>query len=267
MSLGSTHSTAVKGRSSTLTRTGRVLPPICITTGKSAEWQAMLYPDLRGGAPQQNEDVSAKGGGPDAQHGGPLRPHLPERQAAAVPDVCQEECVAPPARQQHRRPPRFDCWAGSNLPPSLLPQELDRLKRLSRCVARCVTALADRVWVGLLGMALGQGSWMGLWRAALVWEDGFEQFQWGPPCLMWQGAGGQRRLWGATKVFRLGSVLQRSQREAARQRMLTVALLLMREGGGTSLPDRAQPHPCLVQPSLPQALGTEQLIGDPLDLL
>lgn len=51
-------------------------------------------PDLRGGAPQQNEDVSAKGGGPDAQHGGPLRPHLPERQAAAVPDVCQEECVA-----------------------------------------------------------------------------------------------------------------------------------------------------------------------------
>jgi hypothetical protein len=36
-------------------------------------------------------------------------------------------------------------------------------------------------------------------------------------------------------VFRLGSVLQRSQREAARQRMLTVALLLMREGGGTSL--------------------------------
>ena len=31
MSLGSTHSTAVKGRSSTLTRTGRVAPPICTT--------------------------------------------------------------------------------------------------------------------------------------------------------------------------------------------------------------------------------------------
>ncbi len=30
MSLGSTHSTAVKGRSSTLTRTGRVVPPICM---------------------------------------------------------------------------------------------------------------------------------------------------------------------------------------------------------------------------------------------
>ena len=29
MSLGSSHSTAVKGRSSTLTRAGRVLPPIC----------------------------------------------------------------------------------------------------------------------------------------------------------------------------------------------------------------------------------------------
>ena len=54
----------------------------------------MAYsPDLRWGAAQQNEDVSAKGGGPDAQHGGPLRPHLPEGQAAAVPDVCQEECV------------------------------------------------------------------------------------------------------------------------------------------------------------------------------
>ncbi len=50
-------------------------------------------PDLRRSPPQQNEDVSPKGGGPDAQHGGPLRPHLPEGQAAAVPDVCQEECV------------------------------------------------------------------------------------------------------------------------------------------------------------------------------
>ncbi len=55
----------------------------------------MAYsPDLRRGAAQQNEDVSAKGGGPDAQHGGPFRPHLPEGQAATVPDVCQEECVA-----------------------------------------------------------------------------------------------------------------------------------------------------------------------------
>ena len=51
-------------------------------------------PDLRRSATQQNEDVSAKGGGPDAQHGGPLRPHLPEGQAAAVPDVCQEQRVA-----------------------------------------------------------------------------------------------------------------------------------------------------------------------------
>jgi hypothetical protein len=51
-------------------------------------------PDLRRSPTQQNEDVSAKGGGPDAQHGGPLRPHLSEGQAAAVPDVCQEECVA-----------------------------------------------------------------------------------------------------------------------------------------------------------------------------
>jgi len=42
MSLGSTHSTAVKGRSSTLTRTGRVLPPICITKGTPAECQAVL---------------------------------------------------------------------------------------------------------------------------------------------------------------------------------------------------------------------------------
>ena len=50
-------------------------------------------PDLRRSPPQQNEDVSPKGGGPDAQHGGPLRPHLPEGQAAAVPDVCQEEGV------------------------------------------------------------------------------------------------------------------------------------------------------------------------------
>ena len=55
----------------------------------------MAYsPNFRRGAAQQNEDVSAKGGGPDAQHGGPFRPHLPEGQAAAVPDVCQEECVA-----------------------------------------------------------------------------------------------------------------------------------------------------------------------------
>ncbi len=51
-------------------------------------------PNLRRSAAQQNEDVSAQRGGPDAQHGSPLCPHLPEGQAAAVPDVCQEECVA-----------------------------------------------------------------------------------------------------------------------------------------------------------------------------
>lgn len=51
-------------------------------------------PDFRRRATQQDENVSAKGGCPDPQHGCPLCPHLPERQAAAVPDVCQQQRVA-----------------------------------------------------------------------------------------------------------------------------------------------------------------------------
>lgn len=58
--------------------------------------RASYRPNLRWGTSQQYEDVSAKRGSPDPQHGCPFGPHLSEWQAATIAYIRQQQCVAVP---------------------------------------------------------------------------------------------------------------------------------------------------------------------------